>query len=265
MGIGDFLFGSEGSLEVAPMGRWQREGINVLRDLMERDAPDLPVQEIAGLSELEQLGMDELLGIARGEAFQDPRTSQLWEGLRAESQEEERRGVQEIRARSQLGGMFHSSPSARAEGDFRASMSRSRLGVLGELFEAERARDNPYTRAQAALAGGQLPRLLEQARLDAAGAQEREGLLWPYTQQAPLAQSLMAQSPSYFMQPGTPGALGPLLAMAGQIAPTIAGIGGPRGGGGGAPGGGTPGDFQSWLTPAQQDVSQMGNIMMGIM
>lgn len=201
MGLGDFFSPKESELEVIPKTPAQKQGTQVLRRLI-GSTPTIPTRDIAGMSGIEQAGMDQLAKFVSGGAYQDPRYGPAYESFRAESRAEENRGADVMRRRAQLGGALGSSSAGRAEGLMRADMSTRRLGVLGQMLQQERARDNPLTRAMAASEYGGLGRLLEQAGMDSEFQAALKQIMFPYQMQAPIAQSLMShQQPMYATQP----------------------------------------------------------------
>ncbi|HUW31681.1 MAG TPA: hypothetical protein VM223_08730 [Planctomycetota bacterium] len=209
--------------------------------LIRKGKPTFRPAPVAEMSAAEQAGQSILADIVAGGAFADPRTSPLYQGFRAESEAEEASGASELRRRSQLAGMFQSSPGIRAEGDYRKGMAASRLGMLGQMYESERARDNPYTRLAAASQYGALPRQIEQAQQQSVWDARMQRKMFPYTTLAPIATTLLGAQPSTYFTPPQPstfanvmGGMGAGLNMAG----TAAMMGGPLGlglwGGGGA-------------------------------
>jgi len=230
--------GKDSSVQNVGQSAWQKQAIGFLRSLVS-ETPTLPTQEIAGMSQAEQLGQGQLMGIMSGEAFQDPRTSPAYKGFRAESMAQEQAGADQLRRRAQLGGAAMSSGAFGAESRYRQGMANSRLSQLGQLYESERARDNPYTRMAAATQYGALPRQLEQAALTSQYQSQLQQALFPYTQQAAIAEGLMGHEPTRYMEPGEPSILSqlmPLLLGAGGFA-----VGGPAGGMAGAQIGGALG------------------------
>jgi hypothetical protein len=156
-----------------------------------------PGVKIPGMSENEAKGQSILGDILAGKSFQDPRTSPLYEGFRRESLAEEEQGADSMRRFSQLGGMTRSTPAMTSEGRYRADMGNKRMTQLGGMYEAERARDNPYTRVAAAKEFGSLPREIETDQAKADYNQKLAELLAPYNLQAPIAQTLLAEKPWY--------------------------------------------------------------------
>ena len=234
-----FFGGSDSSIDVVPQSAWQKQGISFLKGLVNQ-TPELPTQGIAGMSQAEQLGQGQLMGILAGEAFQDPRTSPLYQGLRAESMAQEQAGADQLRRRAQLGGAAMSSGAFGAESRYRQGMANSRLSQLGQLYAAERARDNPYTRMAAASQYGQLPRALEQAQMDAQHQSQLANMMFPYTEQANIASALMGHSPNMYQKAGSSSTFGSMLPILGMAAGAALGGGliGPGLLGGGLVGGG---------------------------
>ena len=91
-----------------------------------------------------------------------------------------------------MGGVGFAGPSVRAEGDYRRGMATRRTSLLGELYERERGRDNPYTRMAAVSAYGGLPREIEGAQEAARFQSIIQRLMFPYTTKAPIAGGLAA-------------------------------------------------------------------------
>jgi len=217
---------------------------------------DIPTRKTAGMSENEQAGQSILARILSGESFQDPSTSKYYQGMRSQYKTATDEGASALRHRQQLGGVFHSGAAVNQESKFRQGMADQEMSLLGQLYEQERARDNPYTRLAAAGQYGGLPRLLEQQGMDSAYQSALQNIMFPYQYQAPLAQNIMgyygnpwqspysiSESPSAFSQVAGPAALiGAALLTAGALAPAAAGAGagaGAAGAGAGAGAGGT--------------------------
>jgi len=202
-----------------PQKGWQKKGTTFLKQLL-KEPTVAPVQQIAPMSANEQAGQVNLANILSGGAFQDPATSRVYESFRNESQREEASLIDALRRRSQLSGVGASSGAFGAEARARQDASNSRLGMLGGLFEAERARDNEYTRAAAAQQLGALPRLIEQAGLNA--QQEAEllnAIQIPYQYKTSIAQSLMGNQPTLYaeQQSNSGGGVGGLLGGIGSL------------------------------------------------
>lgn len=161
-----------------------------LLKLLKRKKPRFPVLDIPGMTDIEEMGQSVLADIIAGKTFEDPRTSDLWEGLREELRAEEAEGVSGLRRRAQMGGVGFAGPSVRAEGEYRKGMATRRTSLLGELYERERARDNPYTRMAAVSAYGGLPREIEGAQEAAQYQSIMQRLMFPYTTRAPIAAGL---------------------------------------------------------------------------
>ena len=238
-----FFSSESGGVEEYPQRKWQKEGISYLQKLL-RKTVDIPTQQVAGMTDTEKAAQSQLASFVSGDSFEDPATSKYWQGMRDQMTREEQSGVAELRRRSQLGGMFNSGPSFRAEGDYRANMANQRNTLLGSLYNQERQRDNPFTRAQAGMAFGGLPRQFEQMGFDASQQSALANIMFPYQTQANIANTLMAHQPNTYMsapqQSGFSqmmGIVSPLVQMAGGI------------GMGGAAGGGTPANFGAANTP----------------
>jgi hypothetical protein len=211
---------------------WAAEGREYLQNIL-RSTTEYPLQQVASLSPYETQGLAGLSDILAGKAFQDPRTSPYYQGMREEIASDTEKGVSALRHRQGMAGMFRSSPGLREEGEFRADMGSKALQILGSLYESERARDNPYTRVQAAMDYGSLPRLLEQARADAGYQQQLQNFLGPaWQQKIPLALQLMGYAPlqqaSY--QADEPSTLTQILGGLSGAAGVMGGVGNLMGG-----------------------------------
>jgi hypothetical protein len=191
---------------------------NYLNSLINRNV-QTPTRQIAGMSGNEQTSQDILSKILAGETFADPRISPYYQGLRQEINTETEKGVAALNRRGQSAGMYNSTPAARAEGDYRADMSAKTLSILGGLYETERNRDNPYTRLQAGMTYGSLPRQLEQEGMNAGYESSLQDILFPYQYQAPLAQNMLNYQPwyqpQYYQQPSM---FSQIAGPAGQLA-----------------------------------------------
>lgn len=174
---------------------WQKSGIKYVKEQLGNVA-NLPARQIAGMSDAEKQQQTLLNRVMQGQAFQDPRTSDLYQGLRAQSMADEQAGVDALRRRAQQSGMYASGGGMNAEAKFRADAGAQRQALLGQLFNQERARDNEYSRMAAAAQYGQLPRQLQQQQMDANFNQQ----FYPITYGVPLAQALMGHQENIFMR-----------------------------------------------------------------
>jgi len=214
--------GSESKVVTVPDTKYQKQGIGFLQNLL-RITPDMPTQQVAGMSPAEQAAQSALMQFVNGGDMQDPSTSQFWKGLRANIKLQDDSNVAALRQRSQAAGMFNSSPSYRAEGDYRAQSAANANQQLGQLYQNERQYNSAANRAQVGMQLGSLPRMLQQQGMDANYQQQMQSLLFPYQNQAPIAQSLMNRQPAQYMQQGQQGILGgmvsqlPMLAMMGGL------------------------------------------------
>lgn len=224
---------------------WAPQARGVLTNLMTKDVKH-PVRGTAGMSDIEQAGMGQLSQFVSGQSFADPLTSPYYLGMRRELEREQAEGVSALKRRANIGGMYSSGSAAGIEGDYMADMANKRMSLLGSLFESERARDNPLTRAKAASDYGGLPRQLDQQTQDAEYQALMQNLLFPYQQQAPIANQMLGYQPWYqpqfYEEPsGMGGLMSSLGPMAMQLGGSVLGglVGGPAGAAvGGAAGGG---------------------------
>ncbi len=198
-----------------------------LQELYGQDV-EYPRRKIVGMSQPEEEGQSLLGRILSGQAFADPRTSPAYQGFREESKRVTEEGASAMRHRQNMGGMFRSGTAGKQEGDFRANMGAKELSFLGQLYERERERDNPYTRLMASSKYGALPRLLEQATMDSEYQAALSELLAPYQLQAPLAQTLLGSDPmqtaNTFIGPSTADKWQQGMSMGGDVATMLAAL-----------------------------------------
>lgn len=192
---------------------------NTMEDLYSQDIK-YPLQGVAGLSDFENRGLSGLSDIMAGKAFRDPRTSPYYQSVREEGKRLTDEGASALRHRQNRAGAYNASTAINQEGDYRADMGNKIMGVLGQLFEAESARDNPYTRLQAGMTYGSLPRMIEQSGMDAGYNQSIQNLLAPFQLQAPLMQALLGVDPlqtaNTFIQPSQADKWGQVMEMIGM-------------------------------------------------
>jgi hypothetical protein len=225
MGFLDSIFGSSGGeLKQAPQAKWQKEGISYLQQLL-KQTPEFSAQQVAGMSPTEQAAMSALNQYVSGGDYQDPATSRYYQGLRNQSLQEEGGAIDATRQRSQLGGMFNSGGSIRAEGDVRSSFANQRLTQLGALEQAERQYNSAANRAQAGLSMGSLPRTLEQAQMDAQFQADNQNLLAKYNYNLPIAQSLMGHEPNFYQTPVQASPFAQVLGAVGTLGGTLGDVG----------------------------------------
>jgi len=182
-----------------------------------------PKRDIAGMTDIEQEGQSILENLAKGGGFQDPQTGQYWQGLRREMDREEEEGASALSHRFRN---LMSSPAMGEMADYRADMANKKMTVLGQLYEQERQRDNPYTRLAAVNQYGSLPRQLEQQEFDAQYAQHLQDLLAPFNLYTPLAQQMIGNEMWYnqtnITSPSMAGQVGSLMSSTGDLIGGIA-------------------------------------------
>jgi hypothetical protein len=207
MGFFSDLFNRE--TKEAPQPRiketpWSQQNRGFLQNLVGREV-NLPVRPVAGASSAQQTGQGILADVLAGKSFEDPASSQYWQGLRGTMNQNTESGLAQMRRYNQRAGMGYSSPAARAEGNYLAASNNQANTLLGSLYNQERQRDNPYTRMQAAFSYGDLERQLAQQELDAQYQAAMGNIQFPYQYQAPIANSLLGYQPwyqpSFYTQP----------------------------------------------------------------
>jgi hypothetical protein len=212
-----------------PLTKSQKAADELQQSLVERDI-NIPTQQVAGLSGLEQQGLTQAGGLANidsaalaqssADVLQqtlsggfDPRTSPFFQGLRAESERLKQEGISDTLRRSQQLTGAPSSVALRQAGEVGARFDENTLQTLGGLFEQERGRqfqaigagfNAPGAIAQTLLGAGQVPRSIEQQILNAQFAQRQAQELAPFQYQNPIASDLLSQQRMNFI-PGQQG------------------------------------------------------------
>lgn len=221
-------------------------------------APDLPTVSLPGISGTEQqlldqgmslikelmsgempeafrIGMDKIKNILGGEY--NPLTSPYYKGLKEEAARFEKKGVSDIRQRSQLGGMLYSEPAMGVEAEFRGILGTGLTKELGRLYEADVGRQAGmipqllgYSGQELGRKGMALSGISGLAPLAGKGgdiARQQELLNWgvgtqqamfPWTHQAPIHQ-FMADWGTFYTPEQTyqPGLLDYALPIAGAF------------------------------------------------
>lgn len=157
----------------------------------------MPTRQVAGMTDMERAGQSNLADIVAGKAFRDPSTSSYYSGLREASLADEERAASALRNRQTASGMYNSSRAIGEEGRLRGDFATDRATQLGRLYEIESSRDNPYTRLAAATTYGSLPRVLDQAQMDAEYQSMLADIMFPYTTGAGLAQQIVGNEQWY--------------------------------------------------------------------
>ena len=214
MGLSDLF--SKTETAPAPVIKETDWGIEARSYLQKLLGGEFPLQGTAGMSQYEQGGLGQLSNILGGGAFQDPFSSRYYQGIRDSSYADEDRAASKMRRGAQASGAGRSGAAGRAEGELRTGFSNQRNTILGGLYETERNRDNPYTRLQAAMQYGGLPRQIEQQGMDAQYNQAMQ----PYSTGAGIADQLLNYNPWYQPQQYEQST------MLGSLMPAISGIGG---------------------------------------
>ena len=161
-----------------------------LRDLILKSIKT-PELQVAGMTDVESAGQDALMSYVRGEDFQDPATSKLYESFRNVSKREEEDAVSDVRRSAQKGGTLHGSSTGRAEGETRTDFSNERMGFLASMLEMERVRNSAKNRGMVGVTAGGLPREIENQQNQANFSNTMLQLAAPFNMQAPIAQNIM--------------------------------------------------------------------------
>lgn len=118
------------------------QGMSLIQELISGEMP-----------EAFKIGMDKIKSILGGEY--NPLTSPYYQGLKEEAARFEKKGISDIRQRSQLGGMLYSEPAMGAEAEFRGILGTGLTKELGRLYESDVGRQ-----------AGMVPQLLGYAGLE---------------------------------------------------------------------------------------------------
>lgn len=248
------LFTKDEKLKVVPRTEESIFGGQFNIDLLKEGPPTIPTQEIAGLTPIQKLIQDQLAGtlkstgestaLAKGEMTKtltdqyDPRTSDLYRGLREESERLKTEGLTDVRQRAELGGMLQSTPAVAAEQSLINIADSNLLQQLGLLTEKERDRKVDAARdiqgvdaagiSNVAAIGGvaDQQRAVEQARNDALYNAAIQQVLFPYTNMSNIASSLLNVQDQAFMTGGGMTDLGFGLATGASALGAYAGAGG---------------------------------------
>ncbi len=249
------FFSSSTSVRAIPLTREQRQARTYLSDLLGAGTPNFPAMGVAGMSPAEaqaqgllsqylsgapagyEAAMGELDRTLTGQY--DPRTSDMYKGLRQQSLLDEEEAVSRLRRGAQAGGMFYSEPSMRSEARLRAGYGADRTSLLGGLYERERDRrlgavpmalqagQVPLQQVAAGMQYGALPRQLEQMEQSAQYDSLLQQLLFPYMQGQQVAQSLWGMRPDYYLKE-SPSLFSQIAGVAGTVGQAVAGL--PSGG-----------------------------------
>jgi hypothetical protein len=260
--LSDIFGGGGGDVEFFdPYENQQARGW--LYSLLTSHPPEIPARPIAPLGELEQQGqqlLGEYVGGGMPRAYElgmselektlgggyDPATSLFYKGFRQESEAEEERLANKLGRRSQIAGMFKSTPAIKEEIRERSPFAASRLQTLGQLTEAERSRRfgaipilaqygqlaeaEPIKKLAAISQYG--PQGYEQSILDAIYQAQMANLMFPYTTQADIASRIMGAPVNAAMTQPEPGMLSQISPLLNNLILASA-MGGGGGGGGG--------------------------------
>jgi hypothetical protein len=174
----------------------QRAGSDFLQGLMKQKITS-PRMKYAGATTAETTAQNGLMDILGGKAFQDPTKSLTYKGLRDTMKLDYEDSLSDLNRSTGSGGMMRSSGAARARADLSARTNANNATVLGQLFDAERNRDNEYTRMEAGMKYGGFNRELADKQAKADFDADMFDTLAPYEYQAPIAQDQENYAPWY--------------------------------------------------------------------
>lgn len=135
----------------------------------------------------------------------DPRTSDFYEGYRAEQDRMKGESQLNIRRQAQKAGIARSTPVTGAQGKVGAQFDSQTLQLLGQLYENERARMAGAAQALPQLSSqyasnlsqaenlAAVNRQVEQAKLSAIYNAALQTMLAPYNMQAQIAGMLLSE------------------------------------------------------------------------
>jgi hypothetical protein len=256
--VGIFSKDNKLKFKEIPSAPEQTQARNYLVDLMENDL-QFPVQGTAELTGTEQqiqgmlpsyLGMlEEDYGAARDyyndvlSGGYDPRTSDYYQGFRAEQDMAKRDAMLDVARMGQMAGMSRSTPVVGVQARTGAAFDAQTLQQLGLLYDNERTRMGQAAGALGQLGGQQLANLSqveqlamvqrqqEQMKLSAMYQAALRTLLFPYEKQAGIAEVLLGEQRYTGYQTG--GGLTDWGFMMAAGSNAVAGGGWPSFGGGG--------------------------------
>jgi len=251
------LFSStKAKAKLNPRAQESKVGGQWLMDFMKSwgtpgSSPQYPVQGVEGLTPMQQLiqnSLGDYLGsananydLATGQykdtlsGAYDPRTSDYYRGFRQEAEDLRKGSTTAIRQRANMGGMLQSSPAEAVEAENNRMVNSTILKELGRMFEGERDRQE---RAAGSIQGADaqrlsttagvnaladLPRAIEQDRLNAAYEAAMQTLLHPYLYQSQIAQAMMNYSPGTWMKAGGPSEWTKAMSVAGDVTSLMGG------------------------------------------
>ena len=138
-----------------PLKAQKLEAANILMDLMRGGTPDVPQQQVAGLTPQQQQLQGQLGGYLDdtnanyGQARDyyrdvlaggyDPRTSDFYKGLRAEAGQLKADTNTAIKRQAAGAGMYHSSPTSANIAANERQVNNALLTQLGGMYENERS------------------------------------------------------------------------------------------------------------------------------
>jgi len=248
-----------------PLAGEKKRAAGFLEDLMQQGTPDIPTQQVAGLTPLQQILQGNMQGQVNAanqnygevrdyyrdvlDGGYDPRSSDFYKGLRQEADRMKTEETTNVRQSANMGGMLQSTPRMAVESDARQQIDNQTLQLLGGLYENERGRQGqaatalPQLDAQRTQTTGAMQsiadveRQIEQQRNNAMYQQALQTVLFPYQYQANLANMIFGGSQPVVTGGGMTDLGFGLNAGAGAIA-SFAAAGGKLGGGGGNTSGG---------------------------
>jgi len=209
--------------ELIPESERQKTGLDWMSNYLDTKI-DSPTLKVAGLSDMEQQGKSILQDIVSGKAFQDPNTSQVYKGLRDEIDAGTAAGVAKLNTQAQNAGMLRSSGAARAITDFITGQEAKKNQILGQMYESERARDNEYTRMNAATQFGAMERDIEDRANQAQFQKVMNDILMEQNKSGVASQ--LADSGNYFVPQYTqnPSGFENTISVVSAVAPIISSL-----------------------------------------
>ncbi len=205
-----------------PFKSQKTTAVNYLTNLLSQGTPDIPQQQVAGMTGvqsdlLSSLGdyandINSNYGQATGyykdvlSGNYDPRNSDYYKGLRNEAAQLKADSGTAIKRNASAGGMLSSSPTSALIGSNERQINNQLLTLLGGMYENERSRMGQAAQglqqadSQRIQNVGQtmqvadVERQIEQQRNDALYNQALQTVMFPYQYQANIASAIFGAS-----------------------------------------------------------------------
>ena len=221
------LLTKDKKIKLIPQTEESKKGSAYLQNLLSSGTPNIPQQQIANLTPVEQAIMEYLPQFLESTGQSADMARQLYgdiiEGTAYDKQAAQLKkdyewatkgGINTLRQRANLSGMMDSTNAAAQEGEYLTQSQSVLVNELNKLFEQDiqkkltAAQGLQGTEAQhisnvAAIGGlAEKERVIEQARNDALYEQLITQILFPYEKQADIANALLNYKQDYAVTGG---------------------------------------------------------------